>query len=300
MRRRFFRPFLAQQLAAVMAATLVVCPHMPSSIALAQVPSTVREATADIQGVHLFYLDTGGSGPPVILLHAATGFSGVWRDYQLAPLAAAGFRVIAYDRRGYGKSRVDAAAAPGTAADDLDALVRHLGIDRFHLVGTAAGGFVAADYALSFQKRLRSLVIANSLVGLEDEDYLAIGRRIRPSQFESLPPDFRELGPAYRAASAEGTTRWLAHVEASRPPGPRAAAQPTKNKKTLQAMESIAVPTLLIAGDADFYGPPPVMSLVAKRIKGSQFLTLREVGHSAFWEQPEAFNTAVLDFLRKH
>lgn len=296
-RRRVLTPTLA----ALAAATLMVCADMRStSTALAQTAIVVREAMAAVNGARFFYLDTGGSGPPIVLLHAATGFSGVWRDYQLTPFASAGFRVIAYDRRGFGQTTVEAATPLVSAADDLDALTRHLGIDTFHLVGTAAGGFVAADFALSFQPRLRSLVIANSMIGLEDEEYLAIGRRIRPSQFESLPPDFRELGPAYRAASADGTARWLAHVEASRPPGPRPAPQPNKNRKTLKALESIAVPTLLIAGDADFYGPPPVMQLVASRIAGAQFLTLREVGHSAFWEQPEIFNKAVLDFVRKH
>ena len=71
-------------------------------------------------------------------------------------------------------------AQPGTGADDLNALMDHLNIDRFHLVGTAAGGFVAWDYVLSFPRRLRSLVVANSIGGAQDPDYLEMGRRIRP------------------------------------------------------------------------------------------------------------------------
>src|SRR5204863_3325898 len=122
---------------------------------------------------------------------------------------AAGYRFIAYDRKGFGRSVAESGAQPGTAADDLHALMKHLGIDRFHLIGTAGGGFVAFDYALSFPEQLRSLVIANSIGGVQDEDYLAIGRRLRPPQFDALPPDLRELGPAYRAANADGTQRWL-------------------------------------------------------------------------------------------
>ena len=93
----------------------------------------------------------------------------------------------------------------------------HLGIDRFHLVGTAAGGFGAVDYALSFPQRLRSLVIANSIGGVQDEDYLELGRRIRPPEFLALPPDFRELGRRNRAGNPDGTRRWLELERASRP-----------------------------------------------------------------------------------
>ena len=117
----------------------------PSS---AQVPPSARGAYADLPGVKLWYGDTGGSGVTVVFVHAATGSSRVW-EYQRPALAAGGFRVITYDRRGYGRSVVDPSGAqPGTGADDLQALMNHLGIDRFHLVGTAAGGFVAWDYAL--------------------------------------------------------------------------------------------------------------------------------------------------------
>ena len=69
-----------------------------------------------------------------------------------------------------------------------------LGIECVHLVGTAAGGSVALDFALSFPQRLRSPVIADSIGGVQDQDYLELGRRIRPPQFDEPPPEFRELG----------------------------------------------------------------------------------------------------------
>jgi pimeloyl-ACP methyl ester carboxylesterase len=85
----------------------------------------------------------------------------------------------------------------------------HLGLDRIHLVGTAAGAIGSLDFALSFPQRLRSLVVANSIGGVQDEDYLALGRRLRPPQFDALPAEVRELGPSYRAADPEGTRRWM-------------------------------------------------------------------------------------------
>src|SRR5438876_4377168 len=188
---------------------LLTGPSVTSSASFAQAPAPARETYADLPGVRIWYRDTGGTGVPVVLLHATTGSSRVW-EYQFPVFTENGFRVIAYDRRGFGRSVIDPAGAqPGTGADDLQSLMNHLGIDRFHLIGTAGGGFVALDYALSFPERLRSLVVASSIGGMQDQDYLDLGRRLRPPQFDALPPELRELGPSYRAANPEGTRRWI-------------------------------------------------------------------------------------------
>ena len=251
---------------------------------------------AELDDAKLWYEDTGGAGPPVVLLHAGAGTSGAWTA-QLEALAAAGYRAIAYDRRGYGRS---SAAREVAASDDLKQLADRLRLERFHAVGTAAGGIVAFDFALSFPQRLRSLVVANSQGGVQDAEYLELQRRLRPSpQFEALPPEVRELGPSYRAANPEGTNAWLALERSSRAAGTPTLPK-TRNRITFAALGSLAVPTLLIGGDADLYAPPPVLRRFAERIRGARALVIPECGHSAFWEQPQAFNRAVLDFLRNH
>jgi len=276
---------------------LAVAP--PASFA--QAPAPARETYADLPGVRIWYRDTGGAGVPVVLLHATTGSSRVW-EYQFPVFTENGFRVIAYDRRGFGRSVIDPAGAqPGTGADDLQALMTHLGIDRFHLVGTAGGGFVALDYALSFPGRLRSLVVASSIGGVQDEEFLALGRRLRPSpQFDALPAEIREVGPSYRAANPEGTRRWVELEHVSRPAGPLAPAQTMRNRVTFSMLEGLKVPTLLLTGDADMFAPPFVLGLFAARIKNAESVIVPEAGHSAYWEQPEIFNRAVLSFIRKH
>ncbi|HEY3077610.1 MAG TPA: alpha/beta hydrolase [Burkholderiales bacterium] len=230
------------------------------------------------------YPDSGGAGTPVVFLHAATGHSAMW-EHQLPAFTAAGYRCIAFDR-----------SAEGFASDQVEAMATKLALPRFHLVGTAAGAIIAVDYALSHAERLRSLVIANSIVGVQDEDYLEMSRRLRPSpQFDKLPGDFRELGPSYRAANAEGTKRWdkLAHAK------PR-VSYTMRNRITYAALETIRTPTLLLTGDADLYMPPSVLRLLAARIRGSESVVVPECGHSAYWEQPEIFNRAVLEFLKKY
>ncbi|HYR43727.1 MAG TPA: alpha/beta hydrolase, partial [Terriglobia bacterium] len=70
----------------------------------AQAPQpAAREGYAQLPGVRIWYKDTGGSGIPVVFMHAATGSSRVW-DHQIPAFTAAGYRFIAYDRRGWGRS----------------------------------------------------------------------------------------------------------------------------------------------------------------------------------------------------
>jgi pimeloyl-ACP methyl ester carboxylesterase len=259
-----------------------------------------REAFAELPGVRLCYRDTGGNGIPVVLMHAATGSSRVW-EYQIPAFTAAGFRVIAFDRRGFGRTTiVPGGTQPGTAADDLQALMDFLHVDRFHLIGTAAGGFASIDYALSFPQRLRSLVLANTIGGVQDESYLALGRRIRPPEFNALPADVRELGPSYRAANPEGTRRWIELERSNRSEGTPPPAQTMRHRLTFALVETIRTPALILTGGADLYAPPPAMKLIAERINGAEWVVVPEAGHSTYWEQPEAFNSAVLAFLRKH
>ena len=120
--------------------------------------AVAHEAYAELPGARIFYIDTGGSGVPVVFLHAATGSSRVW-EYQIPAFTAAGYRLIAFDRRGWGRTIVDPAGPQSaTAADDLRGLLDHLGITRVHLVGTAAGAFAA----LTSRSRFRSECAASS------------------------------------------------------------------------------------------------------------------------------------------
>ena len=271
------------------------------AVAVSLGAQSLREGRLELEvnGASIFYVDSGGAGTPVVFLHAATGSVETW-EKQVAAITGAGFRFLAFDRRGWGKSTTGTSAGTnaGTAADDLAALLDHLKIDRCHVLGTAAGGFAAFDFALSYPQRLRSLIIANSIGGMEDAALVQLGRRLRPPAFDALPAELRELGPAYRAADAAGEERWSQLEKRSRPEGPRAPAQPLKNHLTLAALSAITVPTLFLTGGADLYAPPAVQQFFAARVRNSKSVVLPDVGHSGYWEQPEAFNRAVIGFLQ--
>ena len=267
--------------------------------ATAQTSTSPFAGYADLPGVRLWYTDSGGDGVPVILLHANTGNADGWQ-YNIPGFVEAGYRVIAFDRRGWGRSTAnpDSGPQPGTIAEDLHALVEHLKLDRLHLVGVAGGGFAAYDYVLWHPERLRSLVIAASGGAIVDEELRQLREKTALPNFSSWPPQFREVSMGYMATNPEGLQRWLQIHNHSRQKG--AAAQPQRTTITLEKLATIRVPTLLIPGDQDLQTPPWVMRRQLARIPGAEFIVLPEAAHSINWEQPEAFNRKVLEFIRKH
>ena len=260
-------------------------------------PSPAASAHLEVPGARLWYTDSGGCGAPVVFLHAGFAHAEFFERHQLPAFVAAGRRFVSYDRRGHGRSIVEPGGRRNAAAaDDLQALANHLRLEHFDLVGTAAGGIVALDYALGFRQRLRHLVVANSVCGVQDADYVALCKRLRPPEFERLPTWLKELGPEYRATDAEGTALWRDLETRSLPHGP-VAPLPTRHRITFAALEGLDVPTLVLTGDADLYSPPATMKRVADRLPNARFARLPAVGHAAFWEAPETFNRLVLDFL---
>src|SRR5712675_2050259 len=208
------------------AATRAHAAMSPEPLAPIPIPpqAPAKEGIAVLPGTRLSYWDTGGNGEAILLLHPATGSARIW-SYQQPVFVKAGYRVIAYSRRGYGGSDAVPKDNPGTAAGDLHNLVELLGLSKFHLVGSAAGGGIAMDYAHSHPERLLSLVVACAIGGVEDKDYVELSGRLRPKGFDEMPATFRELSPAYRAANPEGTATWAA-LEHSAITGNRVGQKP--------------------------------------------------------------------------
>ncbi len=254
-----------------------------------------KTGLAQLPGVKLWYWDTGGAGEPVVLLHPMTGSAQVW-CYQQPALARAGYRVVAYSRRGFHGSEAGPAGERGTGAEDLHHLLSVLGISRFHAVASAAGAFVAAAYAVAHPERLLSVTLACSILGVEDPALAVLTNGLRTPAFDALPAHFRELGPSYRACNPGGTRVWQ-ELERTSSPGPR-VEQPAGSRLTLASLESLSMPTLLISGDSDLIAPPPVARLFARHIPTCRLKVVAESGHSVYWERPDVFNHVVTDFLR--
>lgn len=260
----------------------------------AQVP--VQEGLVEVPGSRLYYWDTGGCGHPVILLHAGTQSAAGW-PYQQPVLAQAGYRVIAYSRRGYYRSDPGDPDNPGVGAEDLHHLIQHLELARVDLVAAAQGGFFALDYVLAYPERVRSIAVVSSLMGIGEADYEAVNARLRPGFFATLPHDFQELSPSYRAGNPEGLAAWRA-LDQQAMPGKRVTPRRTQ-PLTWARLESIGHPMLLLTGESDLYTPPSLLRMQARHMPHAEVHIVAEAGHSPYWEQPVVFNAILLAFLAR-
>jgi len=255
------------------------------------------ESFAEIPGAKLGYWDTGGSGEPILLLHPASGSALIWL-YQQPEFAKAGYRVIAYSRRNYYNSDSAPADNPGTGSGDLQEFANLLGLEKFHVVSSAAGGSVAADYALSHPERLLSLTVSSNNLAATQGYIADAASRMKLEAWDELPRWYRELGPSYRAINPAGVAKWTEINEISETG--RGARQKLVNVVTPEKLETLRVPTLLMTGSADMFTPPSVQRLIARHIPDNELLVAPECGHSIYWERPDLFNRAVLDFIARH
>ena len=251
------------------------------------------EGVADLGNTKLWYWDTGGPGTAVVLLHPGSG-SGEFFPYQQPAFATAGYRVISYSRRGQYRSEPGTDADTYFAADDLLNLMRHLKVEKFHIVGNALGGYIGLDVAISHPERVLSLVLACSMMGISEPEYTRTLQSLRPKAFGDLPAEVKELGPSYRAANPSGVAEWKKLHERSGTSSPVRL----RNKITWSALANLKVPTLLVTGDADLWIPPYMLRQVGERIPDSKVVVVPNSGHAVQWEQPEIFNNTVLDFIR--
>ncbi len=254
---------------------------------------------AELPGVRLWFADTGGTGEPVVLLHANTGTSGSWAG-QVDAFAAAGYRVVTFDRRGWGRSLAEPAtgAQPGSIAADLDELAAFLHLDRFNLVGVAGGGFAALDYAAWRPDKVRNLVVAASTGLVTEPEIDGFFQRLLIPGFDRLPEAFQELSASYRGGDPAGTAAWAAIQEHARQSG--APSQPLHTPNTFAKLETITAPTLVLAADADLLAPPRLMHIWGHHLQRVEWATVAEAGHSVAWERPDAFNSLVLEFFSRH
>ncbi|HXF75807.1 MAG TPA: alpha/beta hydrolase [Methylomirabilota bacterium] len=255
---------------------------------------SAKEGFAELPDTRLGYWDTGGGGEPIVLLHPASGSALIWL-YQQPVFAQAGYRVIAYSRRNHYNSDLAPADNPGSASVDLHNLVEFLGLKKFHLLGSAAGGSVAADYALSHPERLLSLTVSSNNLAAAKGYIAETAARIRFKEWDDLPRWFRELGPSYRAANPEGVRKWIELNQLSETG--KGARQRWVNVVTPEKLETLRVRTLLMTGAADPFTPPSITRMIARHVPNNEVVIVSESGHSPYWEQPEFFNRAVLAFI---
>lgn len=255
------------------------------------------EGYANTTEARLWYWDTGGEGPALILCHPASQSCQIWQ-HQRAAFAGAGYRVIGYSRRGHHNSETGPLGSPGTTVGDLATLLSALNIERAFLLGAAAGGITALGFSNLFPDKVVGLILAGTIFAPDEDDWRAMHARLGVSAIRgAASTEFLELGPSYRASNPEGVARFAALcAQATANKGD--FSQPTGASVTWKSLENLRLPVLLLTGEADLYSPPPMQELVASHLANHGLVTLPAIGHAPYWEAPDRFNEAVLEFLK--
>jgi 3-oxoadipate enol-lactonase len=219
---------------------------------------------------------------------------------------------LLFAHRGFAPSDpVSGGPDPADYADDLAALIDHLGFPDVRLVGQSMGGWTMLEYALAHPGKVKALVLSSTSGTIDrrgadpsgGKDYDAWSARAEATIAEGMA---KGIHPAFGArGSARSPALLLLYRSIDEMAGPldkerlRQGLRRTATR-TLGALENFPVPTLTIAGADDVVFPPFLAAAIAARLPRGQTTTLPDCGHSPYFEHAATFNSLVEAFLARH
>ena len=258
------------------------------------------------RGMKLHY-EVAGSGPTILMIHGFTNHGLVWAQ-QIADLIHAGYRVVMPDLAGHGLSEV--AAQPTTVdelAQDMLALLDHIGEDRAIACGLSLGGMVAQILAADHPTRINALIVANSCVDSTAPDVVAANQSWIEMFEKPNGPLLRMqvvwpqmLNERYRASpTGEAFLASWKRINGKIPGSSFAnIARGLQTFKSTERLSNVKAPCLVISGEFDRLFPPPVCRQVADFIDGASFTIIEKAGHLSSLDSPREFNGILLNFLQ--
>ena len=260
-------------------------------------------------GPEVVYLDSGGAGDPLVLVHGIGASKDHWP--ALAERIGGRLRIVAPDLPGYGESTHDADTSLTGLAEAVRELAETLGLGRFHLAGSSMGGRVAAELAAAHPEAVRTLWLLDP-AGARGE---ALSEMIERTEAGEPPPLFSRTAdeyidvlaftmseppviprPALRVLAAEGA----AHYDRYRRLYDALAGELRDGKTTEDLLRGLPVPTLVTWGGADRVLHPSGAATIAAALPDATVHVLPGVGHVPMLEAPEETAAAYLAFLDAH
>ncbi|MGE3075897.1 MAG: alpha/beta fold hydrolase [Dehalococcoidia bacterium] len=257
---------------------------------------------APINGIDLYYETYGEGDEAFVFAHGAGGNHMSW--WNQVPAFAERGRVVTFDHRAFGQSLDTSGAGSAAFVDDLAGLLNHLGIPRATLIAQSMGGRSAMGFTLRHPERVKALVMADTVLGIRELVVAAMDEAAREQMEETrrqraaanAPTNTWALGPTYRQRNPAGAFLYqqIADLNPPRDPSFLAGGEPPVTKEQLAAL---TVPILWLVGEDDALMPPAMMRAAHHLTPSSRLLVVPECGHSVYFEAPQAFNAAVMDFL---
>lgn len=256
----------------------------------------------EVNGGKLYY-EMAGTGEYVVLLHDGMVSNEIW-DYQF-PLLAKYYRVVRYDRRGYGKSFDP--QAPYSDVEDLDELFIKLGIERAILFGMSSGGGRVIDFTLKYPDKVKSMILVGAVVGgygytshmtyrgghLKSPEAMADPEKAASYFVWEDPYEIYSENSAAKHKVAEILKRNL-----HRPFNPQYYKPP--DRIAARFLNEIKVPTLVMVGEYDIPDVHSHAGVIHFGIPGARREVIMNSGHLIPVEQPDEFNKTTFRFLRRN
>ena len=270
--------------------------------------------TAPADSVRLHIDDSGGDGRPVVLIHGWPLSAQAWEP-QVSVLQAAGYRVVAYDRRGFGRSdKPESGYSYDVLADDLQRVMDQCALADVTLVGFSMGGGEVARYiARHGESRLRSVVFASAvppyMMKTPDNPEGPLTPEKAQQMKGALEQDCNSFFDQFAEDffSANGV---LLVTESQRGEAMALCLQSGKHAALAcmnlfgttdfrEDLKKVTVPTLVIHGDADAIVPFEGSGQRTHRaVPHSQLVKVNGAPHGLNVSHAQAFNDALLSFLR--
>ncbi|RLC24186.1 MAG: hypothetical protein DRH56_06875 [Deltaproteobacteria bacterium] len=251
----------------------------------------------ELRGRKVYY-EVHGEGETLVLLHHGFGCTAMWKGIH-PYLVERGYRVIVYDRRGYGRSEggaefarfyVSAQVRPESVTE-LGDLMAFLEVEKFHLIGQCEGGVIAFDAALRFPDRVRTVITSSTQCYSE----------VPMTRFNEIkfPDSFDELAPALR----EKLIRWHGETRA-RPfynQFRRYGGAYGKDVFDLRGLlPRITCPALVLYPDRSFLFDVAQGVTMYRCLPKGELAVLPACGHNTYEHRPREYARQVTDFLARH
>ena len=262
--------------------------------------------TLTLRDITVGYDDVGTGTDAILLVHGHPFNRSMWQP-QLNAIAAAGWRAIAPDLRGYGETTV----VPGKTtfdvfAADLAALLDHLSLDRVVLGGLSMGGQLVMEFARQYPSRVRGIVLAATFPESESED----GKRWRYAMADRLvtegmrPYATEVLSKMLAPRSITDFPDVAAHVTAmmcgTNPEGAAAALRGRAERPPYEpTLAALNVPVLVVVGSEDAYTTRAQAERMRDLPRDAELVWLDGIGHMPNLERPHTFNAEVIRFLHR-
>jgi len=249
-----------------------------------------------VNDIELYY-EVYGQGYPVVFLHGFAGTVNMWQPQM--PVLSRDYRFVIYDARGHGQSESPPSPDQYSAdivVEDLFQLLGTLGIEKAVVGGLSMGGYESLRFYLSHPEMVTALILMDTGPGYRNPTRREEWNRQQEERANLLETQgieaFAVNAPSYTPRELMLKQNPLGLANMSR----KVVAQ--HDSWVIQNLAEIKVPTLVLVGEQD---TPflPASEYMSKTIPGAQYAVITEAGHGANLDNVEAFNKAVLDFLKK-